>query len=1064
MILQRFPYRILLVILILCPTILLGQTRQVTGTVTGEEDKQPLPGVTVIVSGTRIGISTDINGQFSINVPLDADSLEFRFVGMVTQRLYIKGIDKVRVTLAPEIFKLKDVVVTALGITRDAKSLGYSVTAVKSDELTKSSDRSVLNALQGKVAGVNITTASGAPGSSTRILMRGISSLTGSNQPLFVIDGVPVSNSQSGSNSINGGTDYGNKMNDINPDDIESVSILKGAAGTVQYGSRAANGVIIITTKKGTKNTKTQVSFNSSFTLEQPLRLVEYQNEFGQGLYGNSVLYENTSWGPRFDNKMHPWGHNVDSSLRVKVYRPLPDNVKEFFETGKTYSNSLSINGGNDQTTYYFSYSNILADGIFPTDADSYTKHAVTLNSTHRISKQLQTSASFNYIKKKNKNVPTGQGGQSVYNQIMQTPRDISLRENSNIDDKWNTIDNYYSLYTVNPYFDLNKNTNESNEDRITGNLNFDLTFLKSFQLLWRIGGDVSNEQQKAYREKISPTGNNEFSSVFDPGQEAKSSLNQSQINNDIILTYKYVSRSWSLEMTAGNSINQRSSSGLGASASFLSLSGFANLSNTTEGQIASESYGLRRSVGLYGGADLSYKDLLFISLNCRNDWSSTLPPGNNSFFYPGVNVGLLISDLFPSIKKILPYGKIRASIAKVGNDAPAYMVYTTYAPGFHSDGYGYLTYPLSNNGKNVNSYDIGDLIANEKLKPELTTEYELGSDLRFFNSRFNIDFTYYHKSTTDLIWPSPVPYSTGYRNQMQNLGKMTNSGIETMVTIIPVKRNKFQWEVSVNYTRNNNKLNYLNSQLDKAELNSLRVEGGQQISWDAIPGMPVGVFEARAPKYTSDGKMVVDNQGLPIADDNLKIYGNSQYRYFGGISNQITYKHFSLSAMFDVRQGGLMYSRTKEITLWAGTVPATTYNDRQPFIIPNSVVEIGKDEKGDPIYAENSKPIDRVNLVNYWGNGGSEIDGAALIDKSFVKLREVVLAYSIPEKIIKKVSISELTISIIGKNLLLWTPKDQTFIDPETTTFGNDLQADFGEYGATPSTRSMTFDLRILF
>jgi TonB-linked SusC/RagA family outer membrane protein len=1057
-------YKILPVLLFVCHTALFGQTRPITGTVTSEEDKQSLPGVTVIVPGTKVGAITDIHGIYTINVPQNADSLEFRFVGMETQRISIKGQTKIDIILKPEVYKLKDVVVTALGITREAKSLGYSVTAVKSDEITKSNDPTVLNALQGKVAGVNITSASGAPGSSTRVLMRGVSSLTGSNQPLMVIDGIPVSNSQSGSSSINGGTDYGNKLNDINPDDVESVSILKGAAGTVQYGSRAANGVIIITTKKGSKNTKTQVSFSTSYTMEEPLRLVQYQNEFGQGLYGNSVLHENTSWGPAFDNKMHPWGNTVDSSVRVKVYRALPDNVKEFFETGTAYNNSLSITGGNDQTTYYFSYSNITADGIFPTDADSYSKHTVTLNSSHKISKKIATSASFNYIKKKTKYVPTGQGGQSVYNQIMQTPRDISLRENSDINSKWNTIDNYYSRYTVNPYFDLEMNSNENNEDRLIGSLEFDYSIINNLKFLWRIGGDVSNEQEKVYREKINPEGNNQFASISDPGIDAKSALNQSQINNDLILSYKYVAKTWSVEVTAGNSINQRSSSGLSASASNLSLNGFPNLSNTTEGQLAGESYGSRRSVGLYGGADFSYKDLLFISLNGRNDWSSTLPPGNNSFFYPGVNIGLLVSDLFPSIRSVLPYGKIRASLAKVGNDAPPYMVYSVYTPGYHSDGYSFLTYPLNNNGRNVNSYDIGNLIANDNLKPELTTEYELGTDLRFLNSRFNIDFTYYHKTTTDLIWPSPVPSSTGYTSQMQNLGKMSNSGIEVMVNFIPVRKDKFEWDVSFNYTKNNNKLNYLNSELDKAVLNSLQVEGGQQISWEAIPGMPVGVFEARSPKYTSSGKMIVDNQGLPIADDKLKIYGNSQYHYFGGITNQFRYKNLSLSIMLDYRQGGIMYSRTKEISLWAGTAPATTYNDRQPFIIPNSVVEVDKDKNGNPVYAENTKPIDRVNLVNYWGNGGSELDGADLIDKSFVKLRDVTLSYSIPDKFIRDISISKFTISLIGKDLLIWTPKDQTFIDPETTTFGNDLQADFGEYGATPSTRSLTIDLRILF
>jgi hypothetical protein len=272
------------------------------------------------------------------------------------------------------------------------------------------------------------------------------------------------------------------------------------------------------------------------------------------------------------------------------------------------------------------------------------------------------------------------------------------------------------------------------------------------------------------------------------------------------------------------------------------------------------------------------------------------------------------------------------------------------------------------------------------------------------------------------------------------------------------------EWELSANFTRNFNELNYLNNQLQEAELNALRVDGGQQISWLAIPGMPIGVFKARTPKLTEGGQIVVDNQGLPIADDDLKIYGNSQYKYFGGITSRLTYSNFTFSMRFDIRQGGIMYSRTRNVSMWAGTTPETLYNDREPFIIPNSVVEIDTDENGEPVYAENSKPIDRYHLVSYWGNGGLELDGSSFVDKSFVKLREVVFSYNFPSRYFENVPVSSVNLSVAGRNLLLWTPKDQTFIDPELTTFGNDLLADFGEYGAQPSTRSFSINLRVVF
>ncbi len=1046
---------------LLCGNLVFAQERIISGTVTSHQDGIPIPGVTVVVPGTTQGTISDLNGLYQIVVPDGKDSLEYRFIGMQTERILLGERQVIDIALRPELYTVDEVVVTALGISRESKSLGYSVTAVNSEELTEGNNRSALNALQGKVAGVNITSASGAPGASTRILVRGVSSLTGSNQPLFIIDGVPITNSQSGSSSINGGTDFGNKINDLNPEDIESVSILKGASGTALYGSSAANGVIIITTKKGKKSSKSQFTFNSSFSAEQPLRLVNYQNNYGQGINGDAVLYENMSWGPGLDNRFRPWGHEVDGAIRVKAYQALNDNVKEFFEPGYAFNNSLTFSGGNEQTTFYLSYANINWDGIFPTDADSYNKHSFSLRSSHEFPKHFKISSSFNYIKKLNSFVPTGQGEQSVYNQVMQTPRDISLRELSDLDNPFNTIDNYYSLYTVNPYHILYNNGNRNNEDRFFGSIDMDYTFIDNLALKWRLGGDISNENRKIWRSKVEPEGNNEFSAVFDPGLVSEGSISQMQMNSDLLLTWNKDFENWSLSLLAGNSLNQRSSRGMSASVQFLSIDNHFNLSNSIENPSAGEATALRRKVSVFGSADFAYRNMLFFAVSARNEWSSTLPVNNNSFFFPGVNAGFIFTELLPSINSVLSYGKLRGSWARVGNDAPPYMVNSVFQQGFHSDGFGYFSYPLVNG---VNAYDVGDLMANENLKPEITDEYEIGTDLRFFKNRFSTDFTWYHKSTTNLIWASPVPYTSGYRNQMQNLGKITNKGFELLVTVVPVKRDKFEWELSANFTRNQNELNYLNNQLQEAELNALRVDGGQQISWLAIPGMPIGVFKARSPKYTEDGKVIVDNQGIPVANDELKIYGNSQYKYFGGVSSRLTYRNITFSLRFDIRHGGIMYSRTRNISMWAGTTPETLYNNREPFIIPNSVLEIDTDENGDPVYTENSKPIDRYYLGTYWGNGGMEMDGSSFIDKSFVKLRELVLSYNFPSRYFDNMPISTMNLSVVGRNLWLWTPENQSFIDPELTTFGNDLLADFGEYGAQPSTRSFSINLRVVF
>lgn len=1037
-----------------------AQSIQLTGTVV-DESNQPLPGVTVLEVGTTNGVITNLDGVFEISVASTASLVEFSFIGLESQVLPISNSLVLNVTMKSDLYQVEEVVVTALGISKESKSLGYSVTAVGSEELTEAGDKNMLDALQGKVAGVNITSASGAPGSSTRIMVRGVSSLSGSNQPLFVVDGVPVNNSQTGSSSINGGTDFGNKINDINMNDVESVSFLKGASGTALYGSRAANGVIVITTKKGAEASKVKVSYAGGVSYEEPLRLIAYQNSYGQGIFGNSVLYENMSWGPAFDKRYRPWGNTVDDEVRVKSYRALPNNVQEFFETGKSMNHSLSLSGGNEFITYFLSYSNIIWDGIFPTESDKYSKHTIALRGSQKVGEHINVSTSFNYIRKENSAVPTGQGESSVYNQVMQTPRDISLLEQQDLNNPYNTVDNHYSLYTVNPYQILYNNYNRNAEDRFYGSFDFDIALPFHLKAKWRAGADISNESLIGQRAAIEPEGNNEFAAVNDPGMRSRSSAVRRQINSDAILSWFKAFNDFDVSLMAGQSINQRTASGFGTSVSSQPIDGNENLSNTNVSPNSYESMSMVRSIGVYASSDFSYKNMVFLSMSGRNEWSSTLPKQNNSFFFPGVNSGFIFTELMPSVKTYFPFGKIRASWAMVGNDAPPYFVNPVYQQAGHSDGYGYFSYPTSTG---VNAYQVGGFIGNPELKPEMTTEYEVGLDLRFFDNRLSFDVAYYNKYTEDLIWGSPVATTSGYRYKMQNLGAMENYGFEGLMSFDPVRTKDFTWTVAINFTKNYNKLLSLNTNLEKAELNALRIDGGQQIQWMAIPGQPVGVFEARGPKYTADGKMLVNNQGLPIADDELHTYGNSQYDYFGGVTNSFAWRGFSLRGNLDVRMGGIMYSRTKDITLWAGTTPKTLYNDREPFIIPNAVYEVGRDENGEAIYAENTNPIDRVRLAEYWGSGGLELDGASFIDKSFVKLREVAFGYNLSSTMLAKTPFARLYIGVSGKNLWLWTPDGQTYIDPELTTFGNDLSADFGEYGAQPSVRSVSFNLKVDF
>ena len=1048
------------VFLFICVS-LSGQNIIVSGKVTGSNDSLPLIGANIIVKGTSTGTTADFEGNYSINVNSQLDTLVFSFVGMNPYEVAVGSNKIINVTLSDQAYQVDEVVVTALGITRQSKSLGYSVEKIDADEITKGNDRSFLNSLQGKVAGVNISSSSGAPGSSSRILIRGISSLGRSNQPLFIVDGVPVNNSFSGSESINGGTDFGNKANDINPEDIESISVLKGSAGTSLYGSRASNGVIIITTKKGKFNESASFTYSSNVTFEEPLRLVKYQNEYGQGINGDFVSYENMSWGPAFDGVVRFWGNEVDSSYRVKPYVALPNNVKEFFDIGQTYSNSVSISGGGQLAAYYISYSNVVSDGIFPTDADSYKRNTLSLRTEFKPTNKFSGSISLNYVNKKSKYVLTGQSESSVYNQVMQTPRDISLIELSNISDSYNTLDNYYSLYTVNPYFILNNNSSNYNEDRIYGNINLEYKFLENLKFQVRIGNDFSYERAKSWKTVIEPDGNNKYSAIYDPGEISKSTNYVSILNGDALLTYeKKLGSNFKLQIIAGSNVYESNTNNLYSNVSGLTIDSIYILSNTNESPYVYEYLTKKRLIGMYSNADLSYKDYLFLSLTARNDWSSTLSPGKNSFFYPGVSLGFVFTELIPTVQKILTYGKIRVGFAQTGNDAPLYRLSNTYVRGGVSDGYGAFMFPVSG----INGYELDNLLGNPGLRPELRNEYEIGTDLRFLRNRIGVDFTYYNNNITNLIWDADISSTSGFTSKTTNLGKIENKGIELLLTIVPVKTRTLNWELSFNFAKNDNKLVYLNDYTEKVVITGIGVSGGQQINYVAKPGRPIGIFEARTILRDEEGRIVVDNQGVPRSTDDLVEYGDGNYDYTLGVGNVVTIGGISLSASFDIRQGGIMYSRTKDICAWAGTIPVTLYNDRQPFIVPNSVYEAGRDNQGNIIYKENTKPIDQEHLIEFWSNGGYESDGFALIDKSFIKLREVSVSYELSQKLLQKLPFKGLSINIVGKNLYLWTPDDQTYIDPEVSTFGTDLRSNFGEYSATPSTRSISCGLRVTF
>ncbi|MDP4208513.1 MAG: SusC/RagA family TonB-linked outer membrane protein [Bacteroidota bacterium] len=1037
-----------------------AQTVQITGTVTSKEDGQPLPGVSVTVKGTNIGTATDFQGKYSLSVPTDAKTLVVKFIGMKTQEVTISGKSTIDIALESDAVGLNEVVVTGLGIKRSEKSLGYAATNISSDELTASRDKSALNALQGKVAGVNISSSSGAPGASSRIFMRGYSTLAGSNQPLFIIDGVPLNNGAIVNTDINGGTDFGNRLNDISPDDIESINIVKGASGAALYGSRATNGVIIITTKSGKnrQNKGALIEVTSSVVFDSPLRTPLFQNEFGQGWYDGTLaanLEENGSFGPKFDGKLRVWGHILNNQQKYKPYVALENNFKDFFDIGTTFNNSVSITNGNDNSSYYLSYNNVSSDGIMPTNADSYKRNNFSLRGSSKFMKNFTASASFNYVKKDSKFVPTGQS-QSVMDGLFQLPRDISIVDQKDYKDPFNNADNYFTVFAQNPYFVLNEHGNKQTENRVYGNVGLEYVALPWLTATFRLGGDVSNSQLKEWRAIY-----NSVRATYEKedGRVKESSYNNQEVNTDFFLTInKSLSQNLKINAILGHSFNERQVRNLSAQVIGLDIPNFYQLSNSASTPTVTEFESKRRIVGVYANVDISYKDFLFLNVLGRNDWSSTLPANNRSYFYPSASVSFLFSELLPSLKGILPYGKLRVGVAQTGNDADPYQLNTVFVQAAPTDGYRSLTFPLPlATGGTVNGFTVSNILGNPDLKPERTIEKEIGADLRFFDSRLKFDVSYYDKVSRDLIWNVTLPRSTGFSSKTMNVGEITNKGIELLITVVPVKTKDFTWELSWNYTNNKNRISKLNEGLTQVSLG-----GVSTLGFIGLPNEPIGLLQGSQVQTDPKGHVVVNNQGLPVQSPDLKVYGNTQYNYISGLNTLLTYKGISLSATIDIRQGGIMYSRTAEMLYFTGNGAQTTYNDRQPFIIPNSVQLINGE------YVENTTPIagssSNMNLYYSQTYGAGNFQKSYTIPKSFVKLRQVVLSYQLPKKIVNGTFLQNVEFSLIGRNLLIWTPKSNTFVDPEMTTFGNDLGGDFGEYGATPTTRSYGASIKFSF
>ncbi|MFM2206775.1 MAG: hypothetical protein RL213_750 [Bacteroidota bacterium] len=1042
-----------------------AQDRTISGKVTSSEDQSTVPGVSVVVVGTTIGTSTDIDGNYKLTVPSTAKTLRFSGIGMKVKDIPLGASNTVDIVLDPDVLKLDEVVVTANEIVREKRSLGYSTQQVTSEDLTAGNNPNLIGALQGKVSGVNITSLSGAPGSAQRIVIRGGSSISRNNQALIVVDGIPVDNSNFRTESdLDNQVDYGNRGNDINPNDIESISVLKGPAAAALYGSRASNGVIMITTKRGktgvSGKSKMEVTVNSNVTFSDVLKLPDFQNTYGQGDVDNVAddRRENFSWGLPFDGQLRPWGQEINGQMRVKPYEALPNNLKDFFNTGVAYNNNVSFSGGSEKSSYYLSVGALNSKGMVPTTA--YDKYNLRFNGNTELANHFKSSISVNYSNVES-NLPIGgQRDASVYNQLIQTPRDIPITEGKDLNDPFNRYDDiagtygFYGAYTVNPYFSLDSYKSKNFVDRMVGNFSVTYDGISWLSITNRFGGDVYSDRRKQSFKKYSYEALDPFYAFNDAitynGKYSEDIYNLSSYNNDLMVTLKKeLAKDLQGSLLLGQNVRQSTLTNLYAQTNpegGLALPGFYNLENSNGPVTTYNSTTQSRNVGYYGELNLAYKNYLYLGFSGRNDYSSTLPESNNSYFYYGGNLSFIFSEFLPESlrENWWTYGKLRMSSAKVGNDAPPYATSNYYSKTVLDATFGGTTFPFDG----VNGYTVGDRVGNPELRPEFSTESEVGVDLGFLDDRLSLGVTYYNKSSTDQILSLPTSNATGFTSKTINTGEMVNSGFEVDLRAVPVSTSGgLKVELYTTFFKNNNEVRSLYEGVDQ-----LALGGTSRTAIVAQVGQSYGAFYAIDLLRDPSGNVVVDSStGMPMTTPNLVYCGSYMPKWQGSFGATVSYKNWSFNFLIDRKEGGKFYSRTKDLMDFVGTAKET--ENRTDYVWEGSVY-MGS----DGTYHPNSTPFHPYDYYT------SVIpDGQHIIDASYTKLREVGLSYRLPSKYLNKLPFGSVTFGLFANNVFIWTPAENQYADPEQNSSGASNTQGF-EFSSNPSQRNYGFDLKFTF
>ncbi len=1072
---------------------LLAQDRAVSGRVTSGEDGSALPGVNIAIKGTTRGVTTDAEGNYRLTLPAGTSRLLFSFIGYVTQEVVTGNQTTLNISLVPDATNLNEVVITAFGIQRTAREVGTSVTRINNDQIIQAAPVNIASGLTGKVAGLQVNLTSNGVGANPRLTIRGNRSFLGNNQALLVVDGVLTDISF---------------LSSINPNDIDNTTILKGPSAAALYGSDASNGVLVITTKRGGGRNKATISYSNNTQLESISYMPDLQRTFSSnGGEGNPFLnadgirlyvpFENQSFGPRYNGSIQPLGYgvqvrNADGSIRLDTLKvPFEstgtDPRRAFFNTGTTVQHDLSYRVGDASEYFGLGLQRVDQNGVVPND--KYSRTNINLNAGRTLGKfTANGKVNFTY---QNYNQENGDFSQNrpVYWNILNQPAHAPLRDPRimDINGPFGDVNGYFNAYYPNPWWQVSGNNSRKKQDIYSFQGFADVAYQVKpwLNVLYRLGGQVNNTQQKTnlaavsfsdYAKKDPWNAGNIASSVKQVnGNVGDQSYTSTRFTGDLLVVLSPKFGDFSTKLIVGQQTRMEYFRQVNTSAGQLVVPGVYNIANRLGQLVGSEYQQQSRLVGVFGDLTLGYRDYLFLNITGRNDWTSLLAPANRSFFYPGVSASIILSEAIPALKgnNAITYLKLRGGVARAGNvNVLPYQLQNTFNPGQGTGAF----FPFGSQP----GFELSNRLNSADLKPEFTTNTEAGVEIGLFG-RLNAEVVVYNTLTTNQTVPIQVSRATGFTSALINTGSMKNQGIEVeLKTIRPiVDVGGFTWNINTNYTYNDNVVVDVFGTLPRVnipETGAAQYLTGRASDVFAATGLNYPALfltditrvqntDPKAANYDATGQFVgrpvVDpTTGYPILDTDIKYQGTTQPKHRFGLGNTFGYKGLTLSALFEYRGGAVIYNELGNALEFTGTGIRTTYNDRQNFVFPNSVIA-----NADGTFSNNTNVTTRDGNLEFWTNSGyHNAESSYVTSADFWKLRELALSYNVPATVLGFTKfIKTATLGFTGRNLLMWRPKTNVFTDPEYSVDNSNAQGTTNEF-QTPPTRFYGFRVSLGF